>query len=137
MSVDIGTFWCAVNKPIFVSRLVVFCYLSRERESIGYRETVVPTAACKCEWNFPPYCRSKRSSSGKIQFAARAKRRLMCGRCVVCKTEQMAPSLLCRLCSVLRGGGAFILRYKAGPRWPILLCNISYFTTILTVYGQY
>jgi len=76
----------------------------RERDSIGYRETVRPTAAWKCEWNFPFTCRIKRPSSGKIQFAARAKRRLMRGRCVVCKTERMALSLLCRLCSVFKGG---------------------------------
>jgi len=48
----------------------------------------------------------------------------------------MAPSLLCRLCSVLRGWGAFILLYKTAPRRSILLCSISYCKIILTVYDR-
>jgi hypothetical protein len=47
MSVDISTFWLAVNDPIFVPRVGVFCYLSRdrerEREKKRERETVLAT----------------------------------------------------------------------------------------------
>ena len=80
-----------------------FCYLSRdrERESIGYREIVRPTAAWKCEWNFPLNCSSKRPSSGKIQFAGRAKRRLMYG---LQDREKICTLFIVSLVFSLKGG---------------------------------
>jgi len=101
------TFWWAVNEPVFVTRVGVFCCLSRERE----RESELTTAK-------PNLLRQRGNVSGTFRFSVepsglRVEKYSSQGEpsgswCVVCKTERKyASSLLCRLRYVVRRGRLF------------------------------